>query len=395
MKDSCKVLFFAGRVGQEMLLERFAPSLCAADFDKVPSPAEILSPKWLTAVLCGEHPGARVVEVKLERATSGTSQRRALRVTYNDVGHALGLPTALFTKSSEAFASRMLLGLTGIVDGESIFYRKIRPRLNLRSPHAYYARSDPGSYRSVVILNDLEAEGYSFPDPEGHRVNRTDAECMIEQMAIYHSAFWDSPELEEGEISGLRTSHRFQVDLNEKVGFEKRCRVGMERARAVVPAAIYSRRREIWPAYMRSLECNVQGPMTLLHQDPHVGNWMRDREGKMGLYDWQCVAKGGWALDVAYALVCALETGDRRAWERGLIERYLAHLRAQGARPVPSLEQAWLAYRQQPFHALAFGLFTIGRGILQARMQSEAYCLQSIQRCARMIADLNSLDSLV
>ncbi len=395
LKDQCKVLFFAGRVGKEMLLERFLPSLSSADFNKVPSSDEIISPKWLTSVLCPDHPGARVVDVKLERSTSGTSQRRALRVTYNDVGHALGLPTELFTKSSEEFASRMLLGLTGIVDGESIFYREIRPRLDLRSPHAYYACSDPGSYRSIVILNDLEAEGFTFPDPEGHRVNRADADCMIEQMAIYHSAFWDSSELERGAVSRLRTSHRFQVDLNEKVGFEKRCLVGIERARTVIPSEIYARKKEIWPAYMRSLELNVRGPMTLLHQDPHVGNWMRDQEGKMGLYDWQCVARGGWALDVAYALVCALETEDRREWERGLIELYLERLRERGAPSVPSFERAWLAYRQQPFHALAFGLFTIGRGILQARMQSDEYCLQSIQRCAQMLADLNSLDALV
>jgi len=48
----------------------------------------------------------------------------------------------------------------------------------------------------------------------------------------------------------------------------------------------------------------------------------------------------------------------------------------------------------EPFHALAFGLFTIGRGFLQAKMQSDEYCLQSIKRCTQMMADLNSLDSL-
>ena len=62
---------------------------------------------------------------------------------------------------------------------------------------------------------------------------------------------------------------------------------GIERGRSVMPPALYRRKHEILPATMRSLRLNSTGTLTLLHQDVHQGNWLRDPDGRMGLYDWQ------------------------------------------------------------------------------------------------------------
>jgi aminoglycoside phosphotransferase (APT) family kinase protein len=61
------------------------------------------------------------------------------------------------------------------------------------------------------------------------------------------------------------------------------------------------------------------GAPALLHQDVHQGNWLRDPGGRMGLYDWQAVAIGEWALDYTSALAVNLGIDDRRAWEQGLL----------------------------------------------------------------------------
>ena len=128
------------------------------------------------------------------------------------------------------------------------------------------------------------------------------------------------------------------------MGFEHATRIGIERGRCVIAPALYRRKREIFPTAMRSLQINSTGPLTLLHQDVHQGNWLRDREGRMGLYDWQAVATGESALDFTYALAVNLRVEDRRAWEHDLLERYLWRLGDEAVANPPAFGQAWLRY---------------------------------------------------
>ncbi len=377
----------AGRVALQVARERVT-NVRPTSLDDVPPSASALTPEWLTAALCRDVDGAAVVDVVVSGGSDGTSSRRAVAVTYNEAGRAAGLPTALFTKSAASLQSRLLLVLSGVTEGETIFYRDIRPLLEgLRSPRAYYAASDERSGRSIVVLEDLTATGWTFPDPMQDVVSRRDAEDMVDQMAYYHAAFWGAPP------SRLATSERMQERLNE-LGVAKRAEIGIERARDVMPAGVYRRKAELIPATMRSLRLNATGTPTVLHQDVHQGNWLRDPNGRMGLYDWQATARGEWALDVSYALSVNLTIEDRRAWEGELLERYLSRLAQEGVSTPPSRDAAWLRYRQQPFHVLIFALFTIGAGRLQPDMQPKDYMLRCLERITTFIDDHDSLDSL-
>ena len=132
----------------------------------------------------------------------------------------------------------------------------------------------------------------------------------------------------------------------------------------------------------------------MLHQDVHQGNWLRDPRGRLGLYDWQAVATGESALDYTYALATNLRVEDRRAWEHDLLERYLWRLGEERVIHVPACDQAWLRYRQQPFHVLIWALATIGAGRLHANMQPKDYMLRCLKRIAIFVDDHESLDSL-
>jgi hypothetical protein len=81
-------------------------------------------------------------------------------------------------------------------------------------------------------------------------------------------------------------------------------------------------------------------------------------------------------------------------WERELLERYLWRLAEEGVAERPSFQQAWLRYRQQPFHVLIFALFTIGAGRLQPDMQPKDYMLRCLGRITTFIDDHDSLDSV-
>lgn len=391
--DKLKAAGLAARVGGHVLREKLGPAIRPLDPDVVPSAAEGIMPGWLTAHLCRTVPGAAVEEVEVLGGSDGTSSRRALRIAYNAAGKRAGLPEFLFSKSATSFFSRLLLGVTGIVEGESLFYNRVRPGLAVRSPMSYYAGFDPRAYRSLVLLDDLAAAGWSFPDPLHNPVSRADAEDMVCELAAYHGALWESPRFDD-DLRPLRGAHEWQVGLNGTVSFEKRTLTGLKRAQDIVPPELVSRAAELYPKFMRSLALHDNSPRTLLHQDVHLGNWLRDPDGRMGLYDWQCVATGHWALDYSYALACCLDTDDRRSWEKDLLTLYLDRLRAAGVSEPPSFHEAWLAYRQQPLHALVFGLFTLGGSALEPELQPRDYTRFAIKRIAQHVADLETLDAI-
>ena len=215
---------------------------------------------------------------------------------------------------------------------------------------------------------------------------------MVAQMAIYHGAYWADPRLDT-QLAEIPTAEAFVHGMARMINFEKRSLIGLERAADIVPAEIVDRRAELWPAFMRSLALHRSRPQTLLHQDTHAGNWFRPAPGKMALHDWQGLAKGLWAADYAYAITSALRVEDRRALEEDLLRLYLERLAETGA-PTPQFDDAYLEYRREQLHGLFFWLFPMGAGRLQPDMQPIEETRTNVERAARAVADLGTLDLL-
>ena len=155
LRDTLTTIGTAGRIASSIALERVLPHSPITDAALVPPSAEAITPEWLSTVLCTNFPGARVASIAVTGGDDGTSSRRALAVAYD--GDVADLPTQLFTKSTATVGSRLLLGVTGIAEGESVFYNHVRAGLRLRSPLAFYSSYDSKSHRSLVILEDLTA----------------------------------------------------------------------------------------------------------------------------------------------------------------------------------------------------------------------------------------------
>lgn len=379
-----------GRIGSHVVLDHLISSPPRRS-DDIPLAMSSITVEWLTNVLCAKIPGAKVVSFQVLGGSDGTTSRRAIKVQYNAAGDSAGLPMELFGKTTPGLKTRLICGPCGGLANEVNFYRNLRSQLDITAPQAHFAQYDRKSYRSCLMFDDMSRTA-NFCNPK-LPISLLDAQNMISLLAKVHATFWEDRRLEEN-FTWLQTASQFQAKLNTVIDYEARSYVGVERARDVMHAAALSKLDRLWPAFTRSLELNAETPPTLLHHDVHIGNWYRTTCNQMGLCDWQCTVKGGWAGDIAYALSSALTIQDRRAWERDLIGYYLDRLSAFGVANVPTADVAWLQYRQQMFHPFFFWVFTIGAGELQPAMQRDEFSLLNIQRMSAALTDLDSLTAL-
>ncbi|NMO91577.1 aminoglycoside phosphotransferase family protein [Actinomycetospora sp. TBRC 11914] len=376
-----------GRIGGHVLGERIRrprPTTLA----EIPPSIEALTPEWLTAALCRDQPGAWVTDVAGTGGSDGSTTRRVLRVGYNDVGTKAGLPESVFTKSTPRFLSRAVTVPIDALTCEALFYDRIRPVLDVEAPVGYYSAADPRSGRSVFLMEDVATtKGVTFGDPTLNSVDRGRAESMITLLATTHGALWESPRF-RGDLAVIKDAERWQADVNKAIDFPTRSAVGFDRAAAVFPAEFRRHRDDVFGTAMAALALHGSAPETLLHSDVHSRNWYLTPDGGMGLFDWQLLSRGTWAMDVAYAMSSNLTIEDRRAWERDLLELYLDRLHAHGG-PDLTFDEAFLAYRQQVFHGLIFWLYTIGAGRLQPAMQPDEVSLANLERMSAMVIDLD------
>ncbi|MBV8773813.1 MAG: DUF1679 domain-containing protein, partial [Deltaproteobacteria bacterium] len=116
-------------------------------------------------------------------------------------------------------------------------------------------------------------------------------------------------------------------------------------------------------------------------------------EGVLGLCDWQCLGRGHWARDVAYAISTTLSIEDRRAWERELLQRYLERMAEKSVLSV-SFDEAWDLYRQQLPLALLMWTPTLVHTRTTPDMQPEQMSLEMIKRITVAMSDVQTLASL-
>ncbi|HLS75453.1 MAG TPA: aminoglycoside phosphotransferase family protein [Nocardia sp.] len=384
-------LWLLGRsvtVGAHMLGEALTRPK-ARTIEDVPVSAETITPEWLTAVLCRDTPGAEVVALETGGGSVGTATRMAIRVRYNEIGVSAGLPTALFAKTTTAFSQRILLGGGRMIDGETRFFRDFRPRVEMEAPIGYWGAADPGSWRSIALMEDIAAtRGAEFIEPSA-RIGRDQMEDLVRNLARLHRTFWAHP-----DIAGLKTTTQALQAYLAAIDMKKRCEVGLVRAASVVPERLHGQAERLWAGVAAAIgKATDEMPQTLLHGDPHIGQTYRTAQGRMGYVDWQVVMRGGWAHDLAYTVNSGCEPEDRRAWDADLLRAYLDELGSLGG-AAPSFDEAWQAYRQQSMFAYAAWAFTIGRAAYQPKMQSEQTCLTLLRRITTAIDDHDSLTAL-
>lgn len=375
------------------ITRRYEAELAAArplvSADQLPLSYEAITPAWLTAVLAGGHAGAAVEACRLSEPDEGTSSRRIIYLEWNAAGRAGGLPASVFCKGTLQLGSRFMLALNGGVEAEVAFYNTVRPQLDIEAPRAWFANFDAHTYNSIIILHDMsdsvEFGRHDLP------MSRARAESQMRVLARLHARYYESPAL-ASTLSAFNSWENYFAVTVRDAGFGAACPRGFAEAVDVIPPSLYARAGAIWPATLRSVEQHSALPRMLIHSDVHLKNWYVAGDDRMGLNDWQCACKGNGGRDLAYCIGTALDSEDRRAWERDLLALYLDELRAHGA-PAPDFDTQFRIYRQQLFNALAWWTGTLGQPPEAPAMQPRASSLVFIGRMATAIDDLDALSA--
>lgn len=391
LRDTLGTGALAARLASNLLWEKVTrPS--ATRVGDVPCNFESIEPEWFTAVLCAGRSGAEVTSARLGRGSRGTSARQQFLIEYNEAGQRAGLPSSVFAKGTPDLITRIAGSVSESMTGEAYFYSSIRPELRIEAPIGYHSAFDLRSGRSIHLLEDLvETKGATFCSPQ-NRIYRTQAEEIVSLLATLHGTYYDSPRLDSEFAHILRWTDEYGR-MVRAVDLKKYHLRGWDKAADVLPGPLLKRRNEIWPAIVRSTELHNALPHTLVHCDVHLGNWYTTVGGTMGLLDWQCLARGHWSRDLAYALSATLTIEDRRVWERDLIALYLDLFAVHSGITI-GFDEAWLRYRQQMFGALAFWTPTYAPPLFAPRnMQPATTAVEMIRRFAQAIVDLDSLDS--
>ena len=390
MGRSTATALAALKIGGRVAFERLTRPM-ARRLEDVPCSPYAITADWLTAVLCGKVPGAVVTQVEVNAASAGTHERHQLIVSYNEEGRRAGLPASIFTKSLPSIVTRMIGGFNGTARVEGSFFTQIRPQLEIEAPLCYHSAYDRRTFAAIHLLEDMVAtKSATFCNHKTY-VSRAMADDMIDLLASLHSRFYGDPALAE-RYRWLASYPRWFTIGAEKMGTEYYTRKAFDAAAHVIPAEVLARRDEVWPATMHALGLHDSEPQGLIHSDVHIGNWYRTGAGQMGLCDWQCLSRGHWSRDFAYAVTASLTPDNRRDWERELLARYIERF-AEKTGVRPDFDLSFLHYRQQIVHALAMWTITLCHSPLLPAMQPEDTTLTMIERITTAMADLDSIDS--
>ena len=303
------------------------------------SPAEV-TPAWLSEALSERFPNTRVVSTEVLEIREGTNSNALLRVTYDGTSE---LPETYFLKLPPLDpAAREQINQTGMGRREALFYKTLADKVSMRVPLPYVARFDESTGGFVLLIEDLDSTGCSFPDVfVGFEFEQ--AKLAMRDYAKLHVRYEDKAkrEREAGWVERMPGGSTFGTSMLQYGLDHHRDRLTDAFAEM---AMLYIERQsaleEVWN----------RGSVTVLQGDSHIGNLFED-EGRPGFLDWGLIQLGTPMRDVGYFITMALSPENRRKHERELIQFYLDQRLEVGGEAI-AFDDAWLLHRVHASYAV-------------------------------------------
>ncbi|MCK9877716.1 phosphotransferase [Frankia sp. Ag45/Mut15] len=321
--------------------------------------AELQSPQWLNTALAERFPGVQITKV-----TPGPIVSRVSTNARFEIEAAGGLPEGLSAHlCGKGYFTEGGAAARAVGAFEVYFYRDLAHATGVRTLNSLYADVDPRTHDSVVITEDVVAQGARFLDPTSEYGPERVAESLA-QLARLHAATWLSPKIADTPWLAPRLHTLcglMSAEVIRKINFETEVGAG-------VPAEVRDADRLV-AAYRALADQTAAAPVwSVIHGDAHVGNLYLEADGRPALLDWQLTQRGPWYLDVGYHLGSTLSPGERRTHEKDLLRHYLDELRAGGVEP-PAWDAAWRDLRGGILHGFyLWGITQIVRPEVRAEL---------------------------
>jgi aminoglycoside phosphotransferase (APT) family kinase protein len=346
----------------------------------IPTTADDLTPEWLTAALAARYPGVAVAAVEVVERHELTNAHARIRVTYDE---AAGAPAAMFGKVAPLDpARRDAIIASGMGVREARFYADLAPALAMRVPAAHVAATDDAD-RFVLLLEDLNESGCAVSDGTWG-IPPDAAAGALADLAELHARYEDP--------AARAAAAPWATVSKPALGYAApMLRDGIEHHRGrltdafVELAELYLTRHDELQALWH------EGPHTLIHGDPHIGNLFIDG-GRVGFLDWGIINVNTPMRDVGYFLTMAMQVEDRRAHERDLLRHYLDVRASHGASPL-SFDDAWLAHRVHAAYNVPASCQVVTfpeNASSRRRVFADAF----LERAQASIDDLDSVDAV-
>jgi aminoglycoside/choline kinase family phosphotransferase len=226
----------------------------------------------------------------------------------------LKLPTQL--EDNRAFAMAF-----GQYAAEHGFYTHLAPHTDIRVPRCWYGASDQAGEKFVLLLEDV---GHlATVDPvDGLSVAR--AEIAVDEMTRLHTKWW-------GDESLLATDWLPQSDPDSMRAYGTMVAASLPAFVDATSDLLSEQDHDLCRRFVSQYDTLIpraagvphplQGPLTLVHRDFHLGNMFFDGD-RPTVYDWGNVAMGMGFYDLTYFLAGALTEETCRAHGPDLLDRY-------------------------------------------------------------------------
>ncbi len=355
-----------------------------------PTNSALLTPELLTGALSELQPGVAVETLRVvEEAHCDTGSASTAARAVLDLDYVAGCDRAL---PSRVVLKTVLIrpgAPSSMYENEVRFYRDLRPELDLETPRVFASIFDEQSGGFGVVMEDLRLRSAHFPNAT-ESMSEPQIMSVLSQLAGLHARFWTSTRFSQ-DLAWLWTSCSGGFyDFMQGAG-RKFLQYQVERSEYKQALLVRLGRSfdEAWECLWKAQRILASEPTTLLHGDTHFGNSYLLPGDRVGLLDWQLMIRGRWAHDVTYMMMTALDIEFRRRHERDLLAYYLDRLRAGGVQTVPSMEDAWLLYRQT-----AIWGFLIGWMITPVENYGEEILRANLERLTATLEDLETFAAL-
>ncbi len=276
--------------------------------------------------------------------------------------------------------SRAGAAMFHLYDMEIGWYRDCAPTAQVPCPKPYYAAIAPDEQHFALLIEDMA------PLRQGDQIaggSAVQVAAALEAVAGLHA--WRPA---NGDWAALGWAHHSTGGTVTRSAMPVTYPQFRERFAGLLSEEVLDLGQALVDRIHAYLDRD--GPAECLrHGDIRLDNILFDASGRTAvLLDWQTVAMGRAAADVAYLIGTSFaDPAERRACEEGLVDLYLAKRAALGE--APDRDAFWRDYRRSAFAGMIMAINAAH--YVERTERGDRMFAAMTERPARMALDLDSL----